>query len=625
LFNVVDLPVDFGNSQIYADRPKSDQVQELAYWLFNRQSRPGAASLQQSNPDLLTLIAEAQPVQVPSRGGQKSTAFSAPLVGEKKEPTEASLKAQSVSQGMLVVFYEDESDQPAWFQWLAFEPIEPADATVEKSGEWLRPLADVLDVFQKSADPNSQQQRNRTERTLAKSWIPAGSKDEPKPAATLTTVSDEVYQQNRPYVKSLNLKNIFQGQSLIPQDREGPALLLLNLLGIPNYGIFELRGGSINQASFRDRLTGIRVASLPGPGWESYPRTWSLIGGSEILKTTDDSSERDVYLRAPDDAMPGQMQIELLLPILKGEVLGKAENDFELTWRNGPVSKLFPNQRKHFVQASESGLNFWSTVRAHVLTDSSESFFNESVLEIRRTSGKRELLGSWRFITRPPVGPGINVRLSKETSTISGLPQVTVDIDISRIKPALNLKAISLSVDGKGLKNSTRFLQVPARSNGSGKFKFPYNDLVRELGVGKIGSHEIQIQAKTFFGEDESAFARLEIKPNPKPIEVKPKDVLIHVGKVTFAFANPPDDPIDEFTSLLIDGKIVPWFSKQAPGETMASRQYALKQLVVYEIPEGKHDIQLTVVAGDTTVVAEGEIEVRKTGQVFKLKPAKTK
>ena len=122
LYNLVDLPPDFGNSQIYADRPKSDQVQELASWLFKQQDRPGATSLQQSNQDLLTLIAETQPIQVPSGGAPVLANFSVPLVGEKQAPTEVSLLPQSVKQGMLIVFYEDQMNKPAWFQWLVYEP-----------------------------------------------------------------------------------------------------------------------------------------------------------------------------------------------------------------------------------------------------------------------------------------------------------------------------------------------------------------------------------------------------------------------------------------------------------------------------------------------------------------------
>ena len=168
LYNVFDLPA--GISQMHADRPKSDQVEELTSWLYDQQKQPGAISIQQSNPNMLTLIAQTQAIRVPSGGAPVPTKFTVPLVGEKKEPTEASLQVQSVTHGMLIVFYEDTSNQPAWFQWLAFEPKEPADATVEKGGAWLQPLADILDVFEPDADPSNQnqyqRQRNITKRLL---------------------------------------------------------------------------------------------------------------------------------------------------------------------------------------------------------------------------------------------------------------------------------------------------------------------------------------------------------------------------------------------------------------------------------------------------------------------------
>ena len=637
LYNLVDLPPDFGNSQMFADRPKSDQVQELASWLYKQQDLPGAISLKQSNQSLLTLVAETQPIEVPAGGTPVLAEFSVPLVGDKQDPTEASLQAQDVRQGMLVVFYEDASTRPAWFQWLAFEPKEPADATVEKRGAWLQPLPDILDVFQQNPDPLSQRQRNDTERMLSTSWIPAGTKDKPGPAAALTTVSEVAFQENRHFVNPLNLKNIFQGQSLIPESRERPALLLLNLLGIPNYGIFELRGDSINQASFRDRLTGIRVASMPSPDWECYPQTWSLIGSNKILKTANDSNMQDVYLRRPDKAVAGQIKLELLLPVLKGKVLGKGANDFELAWRNGNVSKLFPNQRKHFVRADRTGLDFWSTVRAHFLTDSSNSFTNGSVLEIRRTTGKRELLGGWRFTTRPPVGPSVDIRLSENATTVGQLPQITVEVDLSQVKPPLDLKEVSLSVDGTDLKNTTRFLQDPVRFNRPGVFRFPYDDLVEELGVDKVGTHEIQINAKTFFGVNEASVTRLEIKPNPKPVEVKSEPVLIHVGLIILNFEDAAGEPsgVFDFKSLKVDGTEVPWTEDVQPdgttvpwakdrqpvaGEIVASGRATLKKVRIYEIKEGKHDIQVTALMDDetTTLIAKGTIEVKEDEEVKK-------
>ena len=636
LYNVIDLPADFNNSQIYSDQPKPNQVQEFTSWLFKQQNLPGATSLRKSHQTLLTLVAETPPIQLPSRSAPIEAKFSVPLSGEKKEPTEASLQPQGVSQGMLLVFYEDATNKPEWFQWLAFEPKEPADATVEKDGNWLKPMADLIDVFQSQPDPTNSRQRNKTERLLSKAWIPAGSKDNPQPAAKLTTVSEFAYQQNQHFENSLNLKNIFQEQSLIPNSGDPSALLLLDLLGVPNYGIFELRDNSINQASFRNRLTGIRLKTLPGEGWESHPKTWSLVGSSKLLKSTDESLERDIYIRRPKNAASGQLEIELLLPILKGKVLGKTENDFELTWRNGNVPKRFPNRREHFVRADTSSLNFWSTVSPHFLTDSSDSFANESVLDIHRTTGNRELLGRWRFITRPPARTGISVllsSLSKEfantdaSATLSQLPQTIVEIDISRIKPVINLDALSLSVNGMDIENTARFLQNPARSNGAGKFKFPYNDLVKELGVGKVGTHAIQVTAKTFFGENELATARLEIKPNPKTEKVKPKRTLIYVSRIMIEFEDASGVPLEisEFKSIMVDGKSVPRNRELAAGQILAKGLTSSNKVLVYEIKEGKHDVRITAIVDGSTFVAQGMIDVKKKGEVFKLKLVEAK
>ena len=634
LYNVIDLPADFNDSQIYSDRPEPNQVQEFTSWLSKQQSLPGSPLLRKSYQTLLTLVAETQPIQLPSRGTPVVAQFSVPLPGGKKEPTEASLQPQSVSQGMLLVLYEGESNKPEWFQWLTFEPKEPADATVEKGGDWLKPVADIIDVFQSQPDPANSRQRNKTERLLSKAWIRSGSKDNPEPAAKLTTVSEFAYQQNQHFENTLNLKNIFQEQSLIPNSGDPSALLLLDLLGVPNYGIFELRDNAINQASFRDRLVGIRLKTLPDADWESSPRTWSVVGSSKLLKSNDESLDRDIYIRQPKGATSGQIKIELLLPILKGKVLGKAENDFELTWRNGNVPKLYPNRRQHFVRAGESSLNFWSTVTPHFLTDSSDSFTNESVLEIHHTTGKRQLLGRWRFITRPPPKTGVSVllsSLSKEFATVEAsttlgqLAQTSVEIDVSRIKPAINLSALKLLVDGTAIKDTAGFLQE--RSIEKGKFKFPYSDLAEKLGVGKVGVHAIEVNAKTFFGENESATARLEIKPKPKPVKPKPKPVVNYVD-VFIEFEDASGKPIgsvDDFKSIIVDRKQVNSAPVRIPKKISASRLYSKGKVSIQEIKEGEHYVQITAVIHDSTFIAQGNINAKKKGEVFKLKLVEAK
>ena len=224
LYNVVDLPG--GISQMDADRPKSDQVEELTSWLVEQQKQPGAISIQQSNPGMFTLIAETQEIQVP-QGASVPAKFSVPLVGEKKEPTEASLQDQGVTHGMLIVFYEEKAKQPAWFQWLTFAPKEPADATAGEESDPLQPRADILDVFEPSDLNQFPDQPNSTEQLLRDSWIPGGTKDKPEPAASLTVVYEDPSRENRHDTSKLDLPGIFSGESLLPESNER-ALLLLN-------------------------------------------------------------------------------------------------------------------------------------------------------------------------------------------------------------------------------------------------------------------------------------------------------------------------------------------------------------------------------------------------------------
>ena len=145
-----------------------------------------------------------------------------------------------------------------------------------------------------------------------------------------------------------------------------------------------------------------------------------------------------------------------------------------------------------------------------------------------------------------------------------------------------------------------------------------------------MGTHEIQVNAKTFFDVDEAAVARLEIKANPKPVKVKTKPVLIHVGKVTLTFADASGDPlgvVTKFSELKIDGKNVPWTQVGKPlvaGQIEASGQASSKQVLVYEIKQGKHKVQVTATVDGSIFVASGTIEVKKSEQVFKLKLVKS-
>ena len=335
------------------------------------------------------------------------------------------------------------------------------------------------------------------------------------------------------------------------------------------------------------------------------------------------SGVQDIYLRQIDEKAANEIELELLLPTIRGEVVGNSENDFELIWRGGKREKKFPNKRKHFVKADESGLHFWSTVRAHFTSVSIDN--NRRELKIRRT-GETELLGSWRFITEQPSGD-VKVRLSKSLAKIGQLAQVTVDIDLSEVKPPVNLDDVSLSIGETKLENTAKFLRDRSL-NQTGKFKFSYNDLAEKLEGNKVGTHKIQISVKTFFGNDKTAMASLEItKPDPKPIKVKPEPVLVRVESVHLNFENAPEswERGDDFTSLTIDGKTVPWNLESNLGaeQIKASRKYSLNQVHLHHIKQGKHKVQVKATINGSGFVAAGTIEVEKNEQEFTLKLVK--
>ena len=152
-----------------------------------------------------------------------------------------------------------------------------------------------------------------------------------------------------------------------------------------------------------------------------------------------------------------------------------------------------------------------------------------------------------------------------------------------------------------------------------------------KLGCGKVGSHEIRIDATTFFGEGSSANARLEITPNPKVVVVKPKKIARLVDQVVLGFVDADGKPLAEiidFRALTIDGQSIPWAQSQerlSPGQVKASRQYARKQVLVFQLRQGKHSVQVDAVIPDdkdvngAQAIAQQSIEVKKSGQVFKL------
>ena len=145
--------------------------------------------------------------------------------------------------------------------------------------------------------------------------------------------------------------------------------------------------------------------------------------------------------------------------------------------------------------------------------------------------------------------------------------------------------------------------------------------------MGKVGVHAIEVNAKTFFGENESATARLEIKPKPKPVKPKPKPVVNYVD-VFIEFEDASGKPIgsvDDFKSIIVDRKQVNSAPVRIPKKISASRLYSKGKVSIQEIKEGEHYVQITAVIHDSTFIAQGNINAKKKGEVFKLKLVEAK
>ena len=112
----------------------------------------------------------------------------------------------------------------------------------------------------------------------------------------------------------------------------------------------------------------------------------------------------------------------------------------------------------------------------------------------------------------------------------------------------------------------------------------------------------------------------MEIEPNPEPPKVDSKPVKIRVDEIYLELENAPetwDDFGRDISSLIIDGKIVPWGPQ-------AARKYKMNQVHVFNIKQGKHEVQVTAIVDGSTFIARGTIEVKENKQAFKLKLKKT-
>ena len=76
----------------------------------------------------------------------------------------------------------------------------------------------------------------------------------------------------------------------------------------------------------------------------------------------------------------------------------------------------------------------------------------------------------------------------------------------------------------------------------------------------------------------------------------------------------------------MVDGKQVPWAQNRSlvAGQIVASGQASSKQVLVYEIKQGKHNVRVTAMVDGSIFMAQETVEIKKSGQVFKLKLSKT-
>jgi hypothetical protein len=544
LFRIERFPREINKRLLRSDRADWKGASEYANWLKAQNSLEGASILQRK--DYLKLIATAnlnldvkqtRPISFTLPPPEDPDAKPIPSVTEE------------IKLGALMVFFRDDAPtEPAWYQLVTFEPKRSANAAKEPL---LKPMPDVDDVF-------------RDDIGKLAPLLQTQEGEEEVVAASLTIVSQDARNQNRHIVKRLGLEELLDGAQFNPGDE--PALLMLDVLGVSNYGIYESNRAAPNTTQLRNQLTGIRVSSLPKE-WKSYPETWSFTARSEQGPPFEWLSglagqEQRIFIRPSDEVdgptTVGKIGLELYLPI-ENDLLSRSKDDFWVRWKSGDKSLLYPTERRHFLEISNAGLSAWTRAQSHQI---SVSDVDDEVLEIGKLSDKNTPLGRWRFVMKSLRNrPKISANVNKLYNRRSDFKTTVVKIDIRDITPPVTTESMGLTIDGKAIKKLPRFLED--REKSKGVFEFTLYELYQASGLqGLSPDTDLEVEVKDFFGEVTSNTWPLTISEVPKPKKTK-AEIASEIKPVNMylVFMSADDKPIkvDDIKEVKINGTILPW------------------------------------------------------------------
>ena len=526
-----------------SDRENFELTSNFVKWLgkeTDAAGEKGTSPLAQA--EYFQLIAESK-VAIPNPKSTATIQLAQPVpkvdpAADPNKPVESEgPKVEEIDNGILLAFhYNDESGAPLkmpnWYQMVLFEPEESANPSSK-----LKVRADILDVFG-ATDVLSLKQNFSPHPNVDKSV-----------AARVTIVSKTARDENKHVQNALNFDEVLIDNAA-PSHGNEPALLLMDVLGVSNYQTLYTNRSAIGSSEFRSQLTGVRVDAPEG--WTTYPESWSFASAQPLgspFQWLAGSANEEQYIFLKEGDAGGGASLEFFLPF-KNDLLHDAKDDFVVHWKDGKRTRLYPNERRHFVVISPGGMIAWSQVQSHTQGIPSPS---NRLLRIFRADDPTTPLGQWRFITNSlkedPVLDANRTRLERRGTQ---LKETMVTLDLSKIQPPVRLEDLILSFEKTSLKKETKPFLEGSKKVGPGKYKFSLWQLYEAVGSPALGSRAtVAVEATDFFGvttRDRLPFTITD----PKKVVDKPvpKGVTLDV-----AFSLPGDKPVEllEFMSVQLD------------------------------------------------------------------------
>ena len=525
LYRVNSFPQSIRTDRLSADRADYEQLGSWLDYVQQKTNLKGKPVFEQPEFSLLGAAT------VNSSAGTDTPIKFQPFLSDAAEPpTEiGEVEGQRIEHGALLLLYTDAADEtefenrrPDWFQWIRFAPLEPANATRPKDAR-LKIKSDLTDVF------------SPTEMTNLQNQLAPGV--DPEQIAKLTIVSPQTRQRREHATKTLQLKELLQGDPEF-SFANTPGFLILDVLGVPAYMTYQTNGTSLTATGLRSQLTGIRLADFPDH-WTVYPASWSFASRAQAEQkwlAGRASEVQNIYVRI-DPAVDtgtgtGGATAEIFLPFRNDDVLLSQPDDFWIRWKGGlQNTRYWPNLRQHQIAVGPAGLESWTRVAAHEI---SLSDIGGQQLEIGRADQPDAALGRWRFITRSPgTRPSLTASQTSLYNTLSDFGAAKITLDLSAIDPPISLDQVTLQLDELEIEPAavSRFLNQH-RSSGDEDQRFKFSLLqLRSLAGNPPARKRTRIVAgvTNFFGEKTSRTVELAISAKPKP-KAPPKPVSVVVN-----------------------------------------------------------------------------------------------